>query len=125
MALSLQAVHDPATDQNFRTIADQFPIGADALIATVLRLLEGKGSVDLGSSSVTFAGTNEATKTVAHDLGRVPIFTFPVLNMESGSYLMAANRAGSASKTEVTFQFNVPNGGTTSGTFSFGWLAIG
>lgn len=37
MALPLQAVHDPATDQNFRTIANQFPLAVvptGALLAT-------------------------------------------------------------------------------------------
>lgn len=79
MSLKPQAVRDTATDQNFRQIAQQFPIQAQNLADSVKELspqLQTAGSHKeaFGSFTVTWAGgTNfSPVKEVEHGLEAVP-----------------------------------------------------
>jgi hypothetical protein len=122
VALSLQAVHDPASDQNFRQIANQFPIQG-ANLAGVLMLVSGEAKVAVGKAEATYGGGSvEATQVITHGLGRE--VKFADISVEDAGYV-----DGTASYGATTFTAKVQKRDGTSpanGTKAvFHWIAIG
>jgi hypothetical protein len=79
LTLPLQAVSDPASDQNFRTISRQLPLQPQQLSDAAKDLFPqlvtgGAHKINFGTTTVTFPGAENASKNkeVEHGLGTTP-----------------------------------------------------
>lgn len=123
MTLTFQAVRDPATDQNFRRIAQQFPITGQNLAGVLRLLFVGKGVVNVGKAEITFGGGSpEGTQGITHELGGEPLFAH--VSPEDAGYV-----AGTKAYSSTTFTAALQKRDGTSpaaGTKAkFHWIAIG
>lgn len=127
MTLPLQAVKDAATDQNFRKLAEQFPIQpknlANAIGKKFLKLVvPGSHSVNFGVSSLTWtAAQSAASKEIAHGLKTTPLYVWPAIKFSSTSSAYA-NAGNYGSEKFTLYGFNAP--GALSATLEVVWLAI-
>lgn len=104
MSLSLQAVKDPATDQNFRQIAEKFPIQGEDLSANAAGLaggVSGAGTVEAGSG-FTVAKTATGRYKVTLDKA-LPVTAVMVASPNRTGLATWLNVSG-PSKTEFTVE---------------------
>jgi len=117
----LQAVNDPATDQNLRALALRFPIRgedlADDTKSLFLQMVEAAFGVkaNLGLTSGIATG---ATLEVEHGLGKEPTAV-----LLTGLYNGNAEVQGHV-KTKTTTKFSIFNSSPVI-TVPFMWLALG
>jgi hypothetical protein len=75
------------------------------------------------SDTVSFTASASATKTITHNIGRVPVCALALPAVAAGQFLNSALIAGSLTTTQATFQFTA--GSAITATFTFYWLVIG
>lgn len=125
MTLPLQAVADPSTDQNFRQIAEQFPVAAGNLAKGLIFSVAGTNlKVATGLSSWTWtASTLSATKVIPHGLAAAPTFVGFTPIFEPTTVTINWRLTGTPSKTEFGCCGILSVASTT--TIPFLWVALG
>ncbi|MGH2939563.1 MAG: hypothetical protein ACRDPE_15755 [Solirubrobacterales bacterium] len=116
MAITLQAVKDQASDQNFRQLA--LTLG-NILAGGVKLARPGDHKLDFGSTVVTFSASSVSnTVAVPHALGKPPAVVLANLNAGTPSSTTVASLT--AASFAVTGYFNI----VFTGAQQVFWIAL-
>lgn len=127
MTLPLQAVADPATDQNFRQIAEQFPIQPQNVANAFLGLaVTGKHKVAWGETTVkyTSAAVESTEASITHGLGTEKVFPFFTTAQTIGGRV-TDYEITERTKTVFKFKGVIQTAFGSEQTITVLWLAIG